>query len=201
MSEVSVTPNEEYLESFIDDADSFDPFVLLPHERVAVDLAVEKQRKAYDDVIDEKIAVTGGDDWHDGAFRATDNQAKIIATRMSAIKPYLHAPTVDYPLETEERVTLGSRIVVSQNGYEFPVDIVGFREGHPEDLSIDGYEDEVLPMSMESPLAKALLGLKEGDETTYQGGGKELTARLILIDQIGIKDYFMADVEVNLIGE
>ncbi len=190
-----VIPNSEYLTEYLSGAAFSDIGVLLPHERAAVDLAIAKQRNAYEEIIEEKVAVSGGDDWHDGAFTATDNQAKIVGDRMSAIRPFESAPTVNYPDKSELRVTLGSRVIVDQSGYKFPVDLVGFREGHPEDLQVEGYEDAVTPMSPQSPLARSIIGLTLGQERSYERGQRRLSARVILIDQVAIKNHFVVTTE------
>lgn len=183
--------NEVFLEQYLSSDDKLNYHVLLPHEKTAVDLAVARQRNAYDEVIEQKIQVSGGDDWHDGAFVATDNQAKVIGTRMSAIAPYLGATIVDYPLPSESRVTLGSRVLVNQRGYSFPLDIVGFREGHPEDLLMDNCEEDVLPVSPSSPIASAIIGLAVGDSATYEGGAGKLEVIVAKIDQLVIKNTFV----------
>ena len=79
--------NKEYLELYLADSGNTVGKALLPHESNAVEKAVEKQRNAYNEVIEQKKSVSGGDDWHDGAFVATDNEAKIIGQQMSAISP------------------------------------------------------------------------------------------------------------------
>lgn len=70
--------NKDYLELYLAGSSDSVGKVLLPHESEAVEKAVEKQRNAYNEVIEQKKSVSGGDDWHDGAFIATDNEAKII---------------------------------------------------------------------------------------------------------------------------
>lgn len=193
--------NSEFLEMFIGRSERLPSHVLLPHEGRAVDNAVAAQDRAYNQILEEKIAVTGGDDWHDGAFRETDREANTISRQMSAIAPFIGALIVDYPHENEFRVTLGSRIAVTQNGYTFPVDIVGFRAGYPENIKVPEYDDELIGMSPDSPLAQTILGKEAGFETTFYNGDKEMYVVINKIDQIAIRDYFMRDVQVFRIAD
>ena len=198
---IEIRSNGEFLSGYKCEHQESYIVVLLPHEKNLVDSAVSEQRKAYEEVIDEKVKVTGGDDWHDGAFRATDNQAKIIAQRMSAIRPFIEAPVFDYPDSETAEISLGSRVVIQQSGYDFTVDIVGFREGHPSNLYIDGQDDDIMAISPGSPLARAIIGRLEGDEVKYDTNGREIHAKLLQIDQLGIKNYFMRSVEISKLTE
>lgn len=182
--------NVEYLEAYLDAKQNVPDAVLLPHEGAAVDRAVAKQKKAYDEIVKQKIEVTGGDDWHDGAFRATDNEAKIVSQRMSAIAPFLGAAVVEYPDLSETRATLGSRLTIVQNDFSYPADIVGFRIGYPEDTLDEETGDEVVAMSPESPLAQAVIGMSEGEDTVFSNAGREMSITVARIDQLAVRIYF-----------
>lgn len=199
---VQRVPNHEYLRLYLatHGQEAYER-VLLPHESQAVDEAVKKQREAFDEVIEQKIEVTGGDDWHDGAFRATDNEAKIIGQQMTAIRPYIGAPVIDYPEPHETRVTIGSRVAINQNGYTFPIDIIGFRAGYPLDVVSDDFEDEVTGMSPESPLARLIMGQEIGFAGTFESDHREMLVKVEGIDQTAIRDYFMHDVQIIQITE
>lgn len=189
--------NIEYLDRFLENPNEQGFNVLLPHEGAYVDAAVDQQRRIFDKIIEAKIEVTGGDDWHDGAFRATDNEAKIVSQQMSAISPYIGAPIVGYPNESEKRATLGSRLVVSQNGFVYPVDIIGFRAGYPEGVTEPGYDDEVVGMSPESPLAKTLLGQCVGFEAQIEMAGRPMKVTIEHINQIAVKGFFMQEAHTD----
>ena len=188
--------NKEYLELYLADSVNTVGKALLPHESNAVEKAVEKQRNAYNEVIEQKKSVSGGDDWHDGAFVATDNEAKIIGQQMSAISPYIGAVVVDYPDTEETRASIGSRILVNQGGYSFPVDVVGFRSGYPEGVTSEEFEDEVMGISPDSPLAGAILGKTVGFEGTFHNAGSDIQVKIERIDQSAVKQYFMREVQV-----
>ena len=188
--------NKDYLELYLAGSSDSVGKVLLPHESEAVEKAVEKQRNAYNEVIEQKKSVSGGDDWHDGAFVATDNEAKIIGQQMSAISPYIGAVVVDYPDTEETRASIGSRVLVNQDGYSFPVDVVGFKPGYPEGVTSEEFEDEVTGISPDSPLAGSILGKKVGFEGAFHNAGSDIKVKIERIDQSAIKQYFMREVQV-----
>ncbi len=191
-----ILSNKEYLDLYLaGDIDSVGK-VLLPHESEAVEKAIEKQRNAYNEVIEQKKSVSGGDDWHDGAFIATDNEAKIIGQQMSAISPYVGAVVIEYPDPGEPRATIGSRVLVNQGGYSFPVDVVGFRSGYPEGVTSEGFEDEVMGISPDSPLARTMLGQTVGFEGMLHNAGSDIRVKIERIDQSAVKQYFMRKVQV-----
>ena len=172
--------------------------VLLPHEQTSVDAVYNKRVEEFDKIIEEKVSVSGGDDWHDGAFRATDNAAKIVTEGMATISPYLHAPVVEYPDESETRVTLGSRAAIHQNGYAFPVDVIGFRSAYPDNVIDPESNEEVTGTTPDSPLGKAILGQEVGAEVSYRNGERTFTARIERINQSSVREYFLQASSVEL---
>lgn len=189
--------NETYIENVVNGMPN-PAYVLLPHESLAVERMQQNIADGMAKIVKAKIEVTGGDDWHDGAFRATDNEAKVMAERNAGIAPFLGATVVSYPETTETRVTLGSRTFIKQNGFEFPVDVVGFRKGYPNDVIDESSDEEVTGVSPESPLGQAILGKSIGDETTYKNGERTMKVSIARIDQTAVKQYFMAAAEVEL---
>lgn len=192
--------NLEYMEGILSNDPTMPRTVLLPHESKAVEEAVNRKKAAFQNVIDQKIQVTGGDDWHDGQFRATDNEAKIISQSMEAISPFIGALIVNYPEEDESRATLGSRLTIVQNDYSFPVDIVGFRLGYPDDI-LDESDEIVSGMSPDSPLAKVLIGKTEGEEIQFVNNGLKSIVILTKIDQLAVKQHFIENSQTFLIEE
>lgn len=167
--------NAEFLERY--HIDNFDG-VILPQEVALVEkklayLAGEQAR-----IIQEKVEVTGGDDWHDGAFRATDNEAKIVVEQAGKLGEYLRSTIIEYPEPSETRVTLGSRVTLNQDGDVFDVEIVGVPLLHePDDF------DEVLACSIESPMAKGIIGKEIGYIALLKIGNREQHIELIKVDQ------------------
>lgn len=189
--------NKEFLDLQSQDLNSDENF-LLPHEQKEVDRAYEEKIQDFDKIIAEKVRVTGGDDWHDGAFRATDNAANIVTESMTTLRPYLSAKVVGYPELEETRVSLGSRAVINQNGYSFPVDIVGLRKVYPTEVIDPETDEEVTGVSSDSPLGKAILGKTEGEEIKYRNGDRVLKARIERINQLAVQEFFMDAANVRL---
>lgn len=190
--------NADFLDAAINKQGDVIEHVLLPHEQAGVDEAYDKRVKEFDSIVEQKVSVSGGDDWHDGAFRATDNAAKIVTEVIAGISPYLSAPVVDYPGEDEARVTLGSRVSVTQNNFAFQVDIIGFRSFYPKELIDPDTQEEVTPTTPDSPLGKAILGKIVGDEVGYRNGDRGFTVSIDRINQSVIREYFMAAGGVDL---
>jgi transcription elongation GreA/GreB family factor len=186
----SAIGNNDFLERYLAHDPDLPNAVLLPHEADSVNEAVERQRKAFDTVVEQKVEVTGGDDWHDGAFRATDNEARIISQQMSSIAPFIGAMVVEYPELSEQRATLGSRLTIVQNNFTYPVDIVGFRAGYPEDVTDDETGEDVVGMSPESPLARLLIGGEVDNEFTFNSDGRAMPVKILRVDQLAVKQYF-----------
>lgn len=192
---------EEFLNLVLSKKNSPDDRYLLPHEKQAVEAAYDDQASAYQKIVDAKVSVSGGDDWHDGAFRATDNEAKIISARSAAIAPFLGAVAVAYPDESETRVTLGSRTTINQNGYSFPVDLVGFRNAYPREVIEQESSEEVTAVSPESPLGGAILGKEVGQEAEYVNNGRRMKVVIERINQTAVREFFKNDgknkIEIN----
>ncbi|HRJ06243.1 MAG TPA: hypothetical protein PK096_03600 [Candidatus Saccharibacteria bacterium] len=182
--------NREYLDLVQTNDKTLPEFVLLPHEMDAVNIAYEELQSSYQRIVDAKVSVSGGDDWHDGAFRATDNEAKVIAARSEKIAPLLDATIVSYPDEDEVRATLGSRALISQGGFSFPVDIVGFRQVYPMGVVDPESGEEVEAVSSDSPLGEALLGKVQGEAATYLNGERRFEATIVRLNQVAVREYF-----------
>jgi transcription elongation GreA/GreB family factor len=182
--------NSEFLEMVLNPEMELPSHVLLPHEQTSVQLAYNQNVETFQRIVQSKVDVTGGDDWHDGAFRVTDNEAKIAAERNAVLAPFLGALVVGYPKISENRVTLGSRATLLQNGYEFPIDLVGFRGGYPEGVIDARSQEEVSGVSPESPLGKVILGKMLDEEIRYKNGNRIFTAKIKFIDQEAVKLHF-----------
>jgi transcription elongation GreA/GreB family factor len=159
--------------------------VILPQEvdlieKRLADLSASQQR-----IIQEKKAVTGGDDWHDGAFRATDNEAKILSEQASKLGAYLRSTVIEYPDENETRATLGSRVKVSQSGDVYDVDIVGVPSLHKTDP-----DEDIATCSIESPLAKSIIGKQVGHTAVFNVGTRRQQVDVIAVDQSAMQRYF-----------
>ncbi len=173
-------------------------YVLLPHEQAAVHGEYERKVASFQKIVEAKISVTGGDDWHDGAFRATDNEARILTESMATIAPFLGATVVGYPDTIERRVALGSRVMVRQGRAAFPIDVVGFRTAYPDNVIDEVTGEEVMAASPDSPIGTAILGRHVGDEISYSNGSRMLHATIGSLSQVAVCEYFQDVARINL---
>lgn len=179
--------NSTYLQKILRNEVDVPRHVLLPYEEQAVAVAKKRLENEYKRIVEAKVSVSGGDDWHDGAFRVTDNEAKVVTAQLETLAPLLGAIVVEYPDAAETRATLGSRITLSQNNVSFPIDIVGFRSGYPEGLVDPETQEEVTAVSPESPLGVALIGNTVGEEVSYTNGSRKFSVRIEAIDQTALE--------------
>jgi len=189
MSQVRLS-NADFLNTVLGDKGQLPDYLLLPHEQAQVRAAHNENVTEFQKIVESKVSVTGGDDWHDGAFRTTDNEARVAAERNAAIAPFLGAVIVEYPLPQEVRVTIGSRVFVEQKSYTFPVDIVGFRQGYPSGVVDKETGEEIIGISPDSPLGQAILGKETGESTEYRNGERIFQAIIARIDQEAVRSQF-----------
>lgn len=190
--------NEAFLELFIEQPQSVPEYLLLPHELVLIEKNYSEKVAQFDKIVSDKEHVTGGDDWHDGAFRATDNEALILSERLAKVNPFLTATVVEYPDAGEERATLGSRVFVTQNGFTFPVDIVGSRHTYPEKVTDPDSDEDVTGVSPDSPLGGNIIGKKVGEDAVYRNGDRKLQLTIDRIDQLAVPRFFLDACKVSI---
>lgn len=146
-----VLPNEAFLEGWQTGKISN---AILESEVKIIESRLAKIQKAFMHLVDEKVKVSGGDDWHDGAFRATDAAAIHLSDQK---RPLLTAmedwPRVAMPEPTSDVVSIGSRVGIRQNdSATYSVDLVGLVVLHDYD------NDDLAVTSINSPLGTALIG-------------------------------------------
>lgn len=120
-------------------------------------------------IVEEKKQVSGGDDWHDGAFRATDSAANNLVEQGNSFAKALNWKIVRSPDSNLEVATLGSRVVLKQNHkFVYAVDVVGMSLLH-------AYGDEDVSIaSLKSPIGKALVDKSVGQEfSAILGNGRQ----------------------------
>lgn len=104
------------------------------------------------------------------------------------IAPYIGATVLNYPSSTELRVLPGSRVIIRDEIDEMVYDIVGFHRLYREGI-IDEIGREVTPISVDSPLAKVVLGATNEQELemTVPGSSKTSKISVLGIDQLSIR--------------
>lgn len=113
--------------------------------------------------ITEKIATARafGDLSENEDYSAARNEQKLAESRIQEIEDILkHATLIKG--EKKDQVSLGSTVVVKLAGKEYTYTLVGPVEANPLEGKI----------SNESPVGKALLGHKTGEEYTLPNGNK-----------------------------
>ena len=167
--------NQLFLEQYI--PDSPDSFVL-EIECPLIDAKMGRLEVAQREVIEEKrrVAEQSGDNWHDGAFNATDNAAKVITDQATTLFRARNGNLVEAPDAESALVSLGSVVRVNQNGAEYLMGIVGL-------ALLFQSTDEVEFCSINSPMALALLRHKAGDQVVARIGGREQKIEILAVDQ------------------
>ena len=122
-----------------------------------------KSRVAEREVIIEKIATARafGDLSENEDYSAARAEQKINERRIAEIEGILKSAKV-IANRGHEKVGLGAKVTVSLSGKKYTYSIVGPVEANP----LDGKVSDV------SPIGKALLGKRAGDEYTLPNGNK-----------------------------
>lgn len=145
---------------------------ILEREHQLIDERLVTLQGLFQRLIAEKVVVAGqsGDDWHDGAFRATDAEAGNLAKQQDMLIRAQALPVVASPTPEMTSVSLGSRAFIEQDGkFQYMVDIVGLSILH----NYADDTDELELASLSSPLGKALIGTEAGvTKTARLGAGQ-----------------------------
>ncbi len=171
--------NRAFLEQF--DPGSNQSFILRS-EATLIDLRLAQLVEEQQAIIDEKreIASQSGDNWHDGAFNATDNAAKVISDQASKLIKARDGLVVEEPADGDQLVTLGSTVTVSQDNDSYELVIVGLSSLFANDNT---YEY----CSLASPIAQALLGKQVGATVIVNLGSRQQVLSISEINQTKIQ--------------
>ncbi len=125
-------------------------------------------------LIDDKtlVAEQSGDNWHDGAFNATDSAARSLSAQAEHLHKLLKLPRSMPPDPHESRVTVGSLVTFTYGREVSELLLVGSVNIYVADL---GYT----LCSVGSPVSQALIGLVSGDTSSFRGE----VLRIIQVDQ------------------
>ena len=168
-------PNHVFLERYIPDSpESY----LLEIESPLIDVKLSHLESAQREVIEEKrrVAEQSGDNWHDGAFNATDNAAKVISDQASTLFRARNGNLVEAPSAGTESISLGSVVRIRQHGAEYQMGIVGLALLFQPTADLEF-------CSINSPMAQALLRHKVGDTVVARIGGREQKLEILAVDQ------------------
>lgn len=182
--------NEEFLSRF--DRNAEQGYILATEKRLIdkrlSDLA-EDQKK----IIQEKkdVAEQSGDNWHDGAFIATDNAASAVQSQAAAMFKARTSIVVQIPQSSELRVTIGSTVTIRQGGAQYKMMIIGMASLYRQDNDIE-------VCSILAPLAKALVGARAGESAVVTLNGQEQVVEIIDINQTQIRDFLSLDINKDV---
>jgi transcription elongation GreA/GreB family factor len=175
--------NSEFLQLFSRDATQT---FILGGEAALIDLQLAKLATEQQAIIDEKreIASQSGDNWHDGAFNATDNAAKVLSDQASKLIKAREATIVDEPGAETEVVSIGTSVVIVQGNDQYELTIVGLS------ILFESDNDHQF-CSLASPIAQALIGGKIGSSATVLLGEQEQVLTITGIDQTKVSELIM----------
>lgn len=131
-------------------------------------LETEKRREVAELIASAKEE---GDISENAAYDEAKNQQAFLEGRIQDIKRILNnAVIIDKPAEGADTVTIGAEVTVVEDGFneEETFRIVGSAEANPGQGLI----------SNESPMGKALLGRRAGDEVSVKTPGGALTFKI-----------------------
>lgn len=158
---------------------------LLPHEvemiRSRLSSFAEIQRK-HGEQLGEAMS-QGAETFHDNspAESVRDSQEIVVYQAMPLLDILRNHVAVEYPEPDASQIVLGTRAEVSIGGSEaFMVDIVGYRSGYRDDSDIER-------ISLESPLAQAIIGKKTGDTFKADLGSSQKDITIVSIDQEALR--------------
>lgn len=161
---------------------------ILVTERYLIDNRLNDLAEAQKKIVQEKkdVAEQSGDNWHDGAFIATDNAANAVQSQAAAMFKARMSTVVQLPAETEQRVTIGSTVTVKQSGLPYKLMIVGM-------ASLYHLNNDIEVCSVLAPLARAIIGTQCGESVIVNLNKKEQTIDIIDVDQLHAQDFLELD--------
>ncbi len=125
------------------------------HKKLQEELEYLKKIKLFEVAKRIKEAKDQGDLSENAEYSiAKDEQATLLA-KITELEDVLKRSQIIAEGRVSDSVTIGSKVTVQRNDQEFQYEIVGFSEADPSSGKI----------SNESPLGKAFLGKKKGEET------------------------------------
>lgn len=163
-------------------------YYALPHEVVLMRAELDGitlKRSGIAGHIDEAMSQSS-ETWHDNApAEALFHEMGLIDRREASLRNAqrrLHV--VAYPPIVFRLVTIGSRVICSLGGEEFPMDITG-------NLPIAMEEQNGVEIgSIEAPIPRAILGLAAGQTAMADIHGRELPVHVLDVDQLAQREFY-----------
>lgn len=133
-------------------------------------------------IIEEKriVAEQSGDNWHDGAFIATDNAALAVSEQAMNLVRARDGIVVEPPDLDSESVSLGSAVGVRQGSDRYTLVIVGIATLFPP-------SNDHEYCSLASPIAQELIGGRIGSIVKVDLESRQSILEILSIDQSKIR--------------
>ena len=148
-------------------------FILTPQ-------GLEEIKKEYEDLVKNKrpdvvariqTAREFGDLAENSEYDAAKEDQSLVETRISQLEAVLHSSQIIQAAEKIDFVVIGSTVIVEMNDEVHKFQIVGSMEADPTEKKI----------SNESPVGKAILGLKVGETIEIAVGPVKSKVRILEI--------------------
>jgi len=150
------------------------------NQQILTKEGLEELRREYDELVKVKRPTTVtrlseardlGDLSENSEYAAAKQDLAFIDGRISELEEILHSAKVVGP-HTKAHIDVGAKVTVHVNGKEEMFSLVGEWEADPKERKI----------SHSSPLGKALLGKKIGDEVEVAAPAGKVRYKIITID-------------------
>lgn len=121
-----------------------------------------------------RAAIQQGDLSENADYSAAKEEQGFLEGRIQELERILRNVVIIDPNARRDQVDIGARITILEDGFDEPEDyyMVGPKEADPANGRI----------SHESPIGKALLGHREGDEVEVDTPNGSLTFKILKID-------------------
>jgi len=165
---------------------------LLPHEMAELRHALARGMRENDEAAaDMAEAVDDPNVYHDNAaYDEVIERMKLIDGRYGPIAIKLaEAALARYPEEDDDTVMIGSFVRVDFGRGEENVAVVGLAADTDIYVKALNNGQHGMIASAESPVGMALTGAKAGDDVTYKIGDREVTAKILGINQTWIRRF------------
>ncbi len=128
---------------------------------------IEKLKQKLQEIRSAKAeAHQGQDSWHDEGFKLGSTQERKCSRRIGDYQRILRNAEMFSPEEQDTRVQFGNGVRIR------------FSDGTERQFILDGYHLLDGRISVLSPLGKAIVGSKQGEERTFEVDGEERRVRI-----------------------
>lgn len=151
----------------------FDPYITQSQaDKLKVELEKIKNIQQPQAAEEVKRLAEMGDFSENAAYSMAKSRLRWLIARAMEIEDQLAHSIIIKPIKGSKVVTLGSKVTVKTDGYEKTFTILGSAETNPSAGMI----------SQNSPLGRALIGRKVGDEVKIKLKNREVNYKILKIE-------------------